>query len=163
MSTRRAFGVAVLAVLLVPALAASAQQVQPRALTREEIERELAAGAPVRGQVLHGGRMLCSLDSTSGVPARFHGTRPRAWLQLDRHPQFTLRLRSEADLGRIHVIREGTSDSVAVLITPVPGARTTYTLRFSRPLADGDYQFAVTRGDLLLYPQCGFTVRGPRP
>jgi hypothetical protein len=155
--------VAAMSLLLLAPVAAPAQEVQPKAMTREEIERELRLAAPVHGQVLYDGRLFCLLDSTSGVPARFHGTPARAWLEVGRQPQFTVRLQSASDLSRIHVERDGPSDSVAVIVSPTPGARTTYTIRFSRPLADGDYQFSISRGEMLLYPQCGFTVRGSRP
>ena len=162
MSALRTLQLAALA-LLSPILAAGAQEVQSRAMTREEIERELGKDAPVRGQLLHAGKLLCNLDSTSGMPMELQATKPRSWLRVDPNPRFTLRLRSKNDVSRVHVIRGGPADSIAVLVNAVPGGAPTYQLQFGSPLPDGDYEFAVSQGNMLLYPSCGFTVRRSDP
>lgn len=162
MQYRNALFLVVLLVLLLQPFAAGAQDAKPEAMTADDIVKQLDKEPPVRGEVLHDGKVLCSLEETSGVPvALSETTGPTYWLHLKKSPELSLRLESEADIERVHLLRNGQDDpGIKLILTPKPGDATLYALGFSKELPNGDYEFAVSRGSLFLFPRCGFTLRG---
>ena len=141
---------------------ASAQDVKPKAMTREEIEKELEKNkVPVRGQVLQAGKVLCSLDSSKaqGFSAKSAGGNATTWGRTGPLPALALRLTPGSDLNRIVLVKHGALDSpLRIVFARSPGNALQYDLKFERPLSPGDYEFAISSGSLLLFPQCGFTV-----
>jgi hypothetical protein len=153
-----------LAITLGVAYVASAQDVTPTAMTKEEIEKELNSAPAIRGEVLYNGKRWCSLDSTkaSGIPVKLAGTKPSTWVRTSGTPSLALTLAAQGDVKRIVLIQHGAHDS-PVLVRFIRSRENSlhYDVRFDKPLPAGDYEFAISSGKMLLFPQCGFSVTTP--
>jgi hypothetical protein len=150
-----------LAITLGIAHVASAQDVTPTAMTKEEIEKELNSAPAISGEVLYSGKRLCSLDSTkaSGISVKLAGTKPSTWVRTGGTPSLALRLAAQGDAKRIVLVKDGALDS-PVLVRFIRSRENPshYELHFDKPLPPGDYEFAISSGKILLFPQCGFSV-----
>jgi hypothetical protein len=158
----------VVALTLLVAVAPSrsfAQGVEPKALTEEEIRKELAGAVKFTGEISFNGKRLCSLDTgkTESYPWRSlnkYEDLPKTWVTTGPNPTFTIKLSIGAP-GRLFLASlGGESDKEPIVLQKDSSAKTpTYSLRFSKGLESGNYEFAETEGTLAFFFRCGFTVQ----
>jgi hypothetical protein len=166
MSMRIRAGCVTVLIIFGIAYLVNAQQVIPKSMTKEEIEKELASGAPIRGEILQGEKRLCSFDSAkaSGISVKMAGTKPSGWARTGTAPTLAVVLTAGSDPRRLVLVKDGALDSPLVTaFVPSRGDALRFELRFDRKLPAGDYEFAISSGQILLFPQCGFTVTGSQP
>jgi hypothetical protein len=132
-------------------------------MTKEQIEKELSTSPPLRGQILCDGKLLGAFDSEKrgfGHPAQAFGEDLLATsVCTSRNPRITVVVSRGGDPKRIQLVRMGRADAkISMGYVRAPEDASRYILHFDRPLPPGEYEFAVTKGTLLIFLRCGVSV-----
>jgi hypothetical protein len=142
-------------------IGARGQEVVPRAMTAEEIAKELESAAPMKGAMLHEGKLFCPFDSEKAqtLPEGNGLGQPATRVRTSPRPNLAVKLSRGSDPKRLLLVKDGKlDDDVAMRIASNPKDPSTYTVTFDKPLEAGKYEFALMQGKLVLWLRCGVTV-----
>lgn len=151
-----------------------AQTLEPKAMTKDEIEKQLDSASRFTGTVTLNGKPLCSFDSDKAQPYPLgflnrSEPRPSTWAVVTAAPTLVIKLSNDVpDRVTLTKIGDG-SNAKLMILQKASGAPRTYDLRFVRSPGSkdspgpGDYEFGTTKGTIALFFRCGFTIQEKAP
>ena len=162
MKKRGIFVVVVLLGVLTTPLNLFCQDVVPRAATQEEIEKQLEKGTPIMGKIFYNNKIICSFDSEKGgygSSTRFlYPGKIDKWVHTSKEPTMDVSFSKGDDPSQLLLITSTELDTQKLLIFSSKPKKGAYTLHFNKPLSAGEYEFAVKKGNMVIFLGCGFVV-----
>ena len=161
--------VIVVSMVAVSAPNGHSQEMKPKAMTAEEIRKELESTSPMKGEILHDGSLLCAFDSKKAQSMPEGPGFPEAAkrVQTGKNPKLVVNLSPGGDPQRLRLVKAGVMDGmtpiptgsmISMTLVSTPKEPSHYTINFDNPLAPGKYEFAVMQGQLVTYLRCGLLV-----
>jgi hypothetical protein len=154
-------GVIIVVAMAGAALGVYGQEVVPRAMTTEDIMKELKSVPPMKGEILHDGKVVCAFDSekAQSMPEGPLFPQPAKRVQTGKSPKLVIKLSRGDDPKRLLLVKSGAMDSkIQMTLASTPKEPSQYTVSFDKPLEAGNYEFAIMEGQLVLWLRCGLTV-----
>ena len=151
-----------------------AQTLEPKAMTREEIEQQLKSASKFTGTVTLNGKPLCSFDSDRAQSYPLGSlnrseSKPGTWAVVTATPTLVIKLSSDVPDRMTLTKIGGGSDMKLFVFQKVSGTPLAYNVRFVRSPGSkdspgpGDFEFGTTKGAIALFFRCGFTIQEKAP